>query len=490
MKKYIAYLLVLGLFVSFVGCSSDEPDTPPVVPGITLNNPVNDFVWRGLNSEYYWQNKVTNLSDTKNNDQDTYYTYLNTYSTPNDLFNSLIYQPGEVDRFSWFIEDYAEQEASFRGVSDSFGFEFDLSLLCEGCEEVIGFIYNVTPDSPASEAGLKRGDIFSSFNGITLTTNNYQVVNKYFTDDNISFGLAQLEDGKIVDSNEEVSLTIREVIANPIFYSNVITNGQGTKIGYLAYDGFKYPFHQQLNDVFDTFKSQGIQELILDLRNNGGGAVLTSAYLASMIYAGAAAGDVFATLEHNSKNENENSYYPFFDEGYIYDIDGNDTGKIALNRLSSLSRLFVITSEHTASASEMIINGLSPFINVIKVGTTTYGKNVGSYTVYDSPDFSPNNVNQSHTMAMQPITFQIFNKSGESDYTKGFTPDYEIIDYINIMKPLGDEEEPLLNACLDIIAGNTSKLYAKKSGLYTKNIFSSLDKKKFSREMYIIPQER
>jgi len=491
MKKYLLLPITLFALLTLINCSKEDSNPPePVVDGVTLNNEINDFVWSGLNNAYYWQKNVPNLADTKNDDLDTYYTYLNGYSDPEDLFKTLRYDYGTTDRFSWYIDDYNVQDASFRGVTDSFGFEFGITRLCGTCNEVIGYITYVVPNSPAADAGIKRGDIFYKFNDTELTLDNYSVVNAYYNDNSISMDFATLTETGITPNDVSADLTLREVIENPVFYSDVITNDQGKKIGYLVYNGFKYTFHEELNEIFATFKSENISELVLDLRYNGGGQVLTSAYLASMIHAEAADGDVFAKLTYNSKNAAENSYYPFFDTANIYDKDGDYSGNnVIINRISGLTRMFVITSRNTASASEMIINGLAPFIDVIKVGTTTYGKNVGSYTVYDSPDFTPNNINPNHTVAMQPITFKIFNKIDQSDYTLGFEPDYELIEYVSEMKPFGDLEEPLLKTCLDVISGNVSKAQAfKRPELATEEIFNSMDKKPFSKEMYIFNQ--
>lgn len=484
--------MLFGLIVlTFqISCSETDP-IEDQDPDITLDSELNKFIWKGLNSEYYWQESVAALDDNKDNDLDNFYSYLNGYSGPEDLFESLLYKKGVEDRFSWFIEDHEAQSASFRGVSDSFGFDFGLAKLCTDCNEVIGYITYVIPNSPASDAQLKRGDIFYIFNNTELTTNNYTVVNGFFNDTQISMEFADLDNGIITPNNKSVSLDIREVVENPVFYSDVITNNQGTKIGYLVYNGFKYTFHEELNNIFAEFKAQNIQELVLDLRYNGGGSVLTSAYLASMIYSGATTSDVFGKLIYNSKNSEENGAYPFFNEAGIYNKNGNYSGNdVLINRLNSLSRLFVITSDDTASASEMIINGLSPYMQIVKVGTTTYGKNVGSYTVYDSPDFTETNANPNHTIAMQPITFKIFNKLDESDYTQGFDPDYEVIEYASELKPFGDIEEPLLKVALNVISGNTAKLdVLKQPKIKTKQIYSSIDSKPFSKEMYTLPNE-
>jgi carboxyl-terminal processing protease len=328
---------------------------------------------------------------------------------------------------------------------------------------------------------------------IELNLDNYRIVNNYYDGEitSISLEFNTIENGVIVPNDVQANLIIREVVENPVFYSDIITNDAGTKIGYLVYNGFKYTFHEELNNVFGNFKSEGIQELVLDLRYNGGGSVLTSAYLASMIYGGASENDVFAKLIYNAKHSDEGGYYPFFDTAYVYDKDGEYSGSDAnINRLNSLTRLYVITSGSTASASEMVINGLAPYLSeVIKIGTTTYGKNVGSITLYDSPDFKKTGANSAHTNAMQPIVFQIYNKFDESDYTQGFAPDYEVIERASQMKPFGDLEEPLLKAALDLISGVGSKTsLSRTQSLENLELFNSLDVKKHSKEMYIIPE--
>ena len=489
MKKYL--YLSFGVLLLFIACNTpdDITEAPIVEQTETLTNPVNDFVWRAMNSDYFWQKDVPELADSKKTPQNKYFEYLNGYADPEDLFNSLIFEDGITDRFSGFLDDYNVYNASSRGVSDSFGFDFGLVRLCDTCDEVLGFISYVVAESPASDAGLKRGDLFYSFNGTVLTIDNYTVVNAYYTDPNITLGLATIVNDEIVPINDPVELALRVVIENPIYYKDVITNGQGKKIGYLVYNAFNYTYHNELNDAFGEFKNENIEELILDLRYNGGGRGLTASFLASMIFGQASTEEIFAKLIYNNKNSDSNSIYPFFDIAFIYNKDGEYSGNdVPINRLTNLTKLYVITSDDTASASELIINGLLPYMEVIKVGTTTYGKNVGSYTMYDSPDFSQNGVNPNHTMALQPITSKAFNKLDQSDYTQGFEPDHLVIDYISQMKEFGDLEETLLNATLNIISGSVSKVTdLKRIDESHEVLFKSLDKKPFSKELIVEP---
>ena len=127
MKK-INYMLVAYLFISvaFLSCNKDDNDDDGGDEGsetatVVLNEPISNFVWKAMNSWYNWKGNVPNLDDAKNDDIDAYYAYLNGYSTPEDLFESLLYDKGNTDRFSWFIDDYVEQQKSFQGVTTTTG---------------------------------------------------------------------------------------------------------------------------------------------------------------------------------------------------------------------------------------------------------------------------------------------------------------------------------------------------------------------------------
>jgi C-terminal processing protease CtpA/Prc len=485
----------LSLLLTFIwSCSDDLPDEvgeEVIEEELVINNEIIDFIWKGMNENYYWQADVADLRDEKDDNFENYASFLNSFSDPEEFYEALIYQPGVSDRFSFYINDYQDFEESRRGVGDSFGFDFGLLLLCEDCTEVIGYIKYVVPDSPASDAGLKRGDLFSVFNGVELDVNNFRVVNAFFTDEQISLGLATIENGAIQPEEDEKLLVIRPVIENPIFSAQVFEDGQGRKVGYLMYKRFRFTFHEELNEVFGFFKSQGIQDLILDMRYNPGGTTITAALLASMIYGEAGPNEIFSKVIHNDKIADENFAYPFFNDVFLYDKDtGEYLSEIPMNRLSGLSRLFVITTEETASSSELVMNGLSPFMDIVQVGTTTFGKNVGSFTLYDSPGFGPQDVNPNHTVAIQPITFKIFNKNDESDYTQGFAPDYEVIEFVSEMKDFGDPEEPLLQATLGIISGDMSKYNELKSKeVFRKELFKTYDFKPFETDMYLLPDE-
>tara|TARA_R110002049_G_scaffold3795_3_gene27505 strand:+ start:37370 stop:38827 length:1458 start_codon:yes stop_codon:yes gene_type:complete len=480
MKHFKVPLLLLTLAFLTTSCFNDLDDSQ------TAASSINDFVWKGMNSWYNWQLQVPDLADTKDDDILAYDDYLKQFNDPRNLFNSLIYQDGITDRFSWFVEDYIALQQQFQGISKSFGLRFQ-SVQINANGDVIFYITYVAKNSPASAANMKRGDIINAINGTVLNAENYNAVADDFANDTVTLSFVSENNGTLTPTENK---TISSVILsdNPVHLAKVFENINGKKVGYLVYTGFRTAYNDELNDVFSMFKNENIDELILDLRYNGGGAVETSSYLSSMIYADAGTG-LFASLTFNEKHRNEDDTYSFSNTLKVYNTNDNETGQQTINRLNTLNRLYVLTSKSTASASEMVINGLKPYMNVKLVGTTTYGKNVGSVTLFDSPktDFkSQQFANPTHSIAMQPIVFQIFNKNGESDYTQGFSPDITVEEpqYWNNILELGDENEVVLKAALDDIRGIVSKTSLSKPKFYqaleTKNL-----SKKFENEMYV-----
>lgn len=486
------WMLLLLLLTLNIGCSNDDDDIDDPGKGtVELNNEINDFIWKGMNYWYYYQDQVENLADTKDDNQESYYSYLNSYSSPEELFNSLVYI--QEDDFSWYIEDVEAQANAFRGISESYGVNLGYAVYTDESEtNVVVYIGYVSKNSPASEAGIQRGDLIYSVNGTTLTGSNLNLINKLYTDSSISLGFAEVTAEGIVYDENEIALTPVILNENPVYYHDVIEQN-GVKIGYLVYNSFVHTYHQELNDVFAEFKSQNINELILDLRYNGGGSVITSAFLASMINGNVGDGNTFANLVYNQKRDEENgAIYPFFNEGFLYDkTTGEYTTDFTINRLTTLNRLYVITTDYTASASEMIINGLRPYMDVITVGGKTTGKNEGSITVYDSEgDFTdPDQRNPNHNAGMQPIVFQIFNSDNQSDYDDGFIPDLTIdeANYAATIKAFGDPEEIMLKTATDNILGISAR--QSLSNALQLPSATKVKQPKFSTEMYILPSD-
>ena len=490
MKKklsFILYVIAVAFMVSIAGCKKDKevvtPPTPdPVDPPVVVASEIDQFIWSEMNLYYLWYKNVPNLADNRFATNEDFYTFLNTYSSHEDLFDGLLYQAGTIDKWSWIVDDYVELENSFQGVSLSMGFEYGL-VKYSNSDGIFGYVQYVVPETPAEAAGIKRGDLFVSIDGQDLDINNYRTLLFGRNSFEISFADAVTnENGTSITANGiTASMTAVEVHESPIHYKKVIETG-GKKVGYLVYNAFRSNYDLDLNDVFGEFKSDGIQELILDFRYNGGGSVQTATYLGSMIY-NTNTEEIFAITQYNDKLEDYfrgeygSDYFNTKFEAGIAREAGSD---VPINTLN-LNRVYIITTGGSASASELIINGLDPYIDVVLVGETTHGKYVGSFTI---KDYDANGVvNPNHTWALQPITLKIANSIGVSDFVNGFTPDFEVEEDILRLKPFGDANEPMLKAALAAING----LPQFKS--YTPRLFDkvadSKDLKPHMKEMYL-----
>lgn len=470
MKK-IKQLLLLSVFVAFlVSCGKDDtivaPPTPPTPPTPQQQSDpkeISKFIWEGLDMWYLWENKIEALALEENSEE--WKKYLNNYGDKyEDLFESLLYRQrnaqgkATVDKWSWIVDDYQKQDDSFKGISESFGYEFKLSKYGEN-GSVLGYVTYIMKDSPADNSELKRGDIFISVNGTELTVDNYRDL--LFTNKTYTLGFADIKNKTVTPNNKEVTLTAVKLTENPIHTTKVITLDNGTKVGYLLYNSFTGTdeFNLALNESFKQMKTEGATELVLDLRYNGGGSVYSAILLGSMIY-GSYTDKVFSQSMYNDLIQN---YYVKkyganeLKDNFTDKIKGGANRRTNLGTINSLglNRLYVIASPDTASASELIINGLRPYIEVIIIGQNTHGKYVGSITLKDYID-DKGTVNPNHKYAMQPIVLKIANANGESDYINGFAPKYERNEwnYLGNIKPLGDVNEPMLKAALADISGN------------------------------------
>lgn len=476
----ILSLLVLSLFLS--SCFSDVDDNP------TDQNKIKDFVYRGLNIVYLYKDDVPDLLENKNQ-KSNYNSYLDGFSTPEDLFYSLIYKRETVDKFSWITDDYIALESYFQGESLSNGLEFGLVKASETGNSIFGYVRYVLPNSPADQAGLKRGDIFTAINGTNLDTSNYRELLQL---DSYTLTLADIDgDKNITPNGKEVSVAKVNYVENPIFITKTL-DVQGKKIGYLMYNSFTgtNEFDTQLNAAFGQFKSDGVTDLVLDLRYNPGGAVRTATWLCSMI-TGQFTGDIILKQQWNSelqadfeKEMPERLVYRFEEEMIKKNADGEVIFSEKINHLN-LKQVYVLTTEGSASASELIINGLNPYIDVVQIGDRTAGKYQASITLYDSKNFSKENVNPTHTYAMQPLVFKSVNSKGVTDYSEGLIPDFELKENIADLGVLGNENEPLLAKAIAQITGKTFFKSTAVPIIALPEVANSKSTLPFSDTMYI-----
>lgn len=468
MKKYFYFLFSFTLLLGLTNCSEDFDDNP-------RSTSVNDFIWKGLNQYYFWLADSPDLADNRFSNNNDYQNFLNGYSTPEALFNHLLVD-NQIDRFSVLFSDYTALEQALSGTQKNNGVDYELKYKNGSNTDIFGWVRYILPDSDAATKNIFRGDTFYAVDEVPLTVSNYKSL---LGQDTYTLNLADFDNGNITPNGNSVTLTKQEFSENPVHITKTFTMGT-KKIGYLMYNGFYSQYESQLNDAFATLHTENVTHLILDLRYNSGGSVNTATRLASMI-TGQFNTQVFAKQQWNYKIED-----------YLLDNDPEQlvnrfTNTIengsAINSLN-LSTVYILTSNRTASASELIINGLKSYINVVQIGDATVGKNVGSVTLYDSPTFRKVNVNPTHKYAMQPIVLKIANNDGFSDYTNGLTPNINYIEDLSNLGFLGETSDPFLNNALNYIDANGR--FAVQNLQYPFRTFS--DKKElqpFGSEMYL-----
>jgi carboxyl-terminal processing protease len=421
MKFTPAKSLILGLFLtgSILSCKVKTDPTPSTDD--TSNETVNAWIYDNLKYWYLWTDQMP--AKAKNN------------TAPGDYFKTLLYDYPNTDRFSWIQEDVDELTNSLNGINKVFGMKYTIYYLDNTKTTVGFFISYIIKGSPAEKAGLKRGDIILTINGTQLTETNFSALSSAET---ATFGLGKSTSGVFSTNGTTVQVTKAEVQDNPVHFSKVIEKGN-KKIGYLVYSQFISTFDDSLRKAFGAFKSKGVNELVLDLRLNPGGYISSADILASLIVKNLNTANVIHSDQWNANVAKDRPAYTtptkFRNEA---------------NNLGTLTRLYVLTSTGTASASELIINGLRPYMDVILIGGHTYGKNVGSVTISDSQ--------KRWKWAMQPIVLKTINSKGESNYgTKdGFAPDYKVLDDKIPYKAWGDENETLLQKALELITGQVA----------------------------------
>ncbi|MGA9588857.1 MAG: S41 family peptidase [Salegentibacter sp.] len=462
-------LMILGVAgFLFTSCQKDQ------VPQDNQSNKVNttddpelevkDFVYNAMNDIYLYKADVAELADDYFTSASAKTDYLNTFDSPEALFDAVT---ASSDRFSFITDDYNSLEDSFAGVSGSTGMKYGLGRIT-GTNDVFAYLEYILPGTSAEEAGLTRGTVFTEVNGQQLTMSNYSDL---LSADNFTINIGKIENGVIKMTDQTVTLEDIHYTSNPVYIAKTL-NVDGTKVGYLMYNSFVGDFDDELNAAFAQFQADGVTDLILDLRYNGGGSVESAIDLASMI-TGQFDGKVFMKEQWNEKYQQH--FESVSPESLVNKFDSKIRTGETINSLN-LSKVYIITTAATASASELVINGLAPYINVVQVGETTTGKFQASVTIYDSSDYSREKANENHTYALQPLVFKSVNSAGKTDYGNGLDPNVVFPEDLNDLGTLGDPSEPLLQAAINDILGKTQKSpseAAKKAAANFRNIGNS-----------------
>ena len=358
------------------------------------------------------------------------------YASPESLLEALRYRP--LDEHFSYIGSRASEEA-FYSDSQFVGFGFGNAYDGLGLK-----ILQVFPDSPASEAGLQRGDRIVSIEGqsvIALATSG--ALGSALGPSQEGFGMSFRYE-RLDGSRVAARMVKRPVTIPTVSYLNV-HEVDGRRVGYLFFRNFVEPSRAALSEAFDALRSVGATELVLDLRYNGGGLVSIAQHLASLIGGSRTDGQVFAEYFHNSRNAFRNETTRF--EGKPNSLN--------------LQRLVVITTRSSASASELVINALRPFIPVTTIGEPSYGKPVGQYGITFCDK------------VLYPVAFTLRNANGQGDFFGGIPADCAAPDDAD--RQLGDAQEASLAEALHVVAtGQCSAVAATEPMRRTNRVRADL----------------
>lgn len=350
------------------------------------------------------------------------------YESLDKMIAAVKYREGDklIDRFSYAVKK-EEHDNYYAGK------RYGMGMSTQRDENNDIFITMVYPGSPAGEAGLKRGQKLLAMNGVTVeeldengTYNKEHRNDEDFeekTDWNNVYNAenkGEVVQFKVLDEGEELETTVvlDDYIGKSVLAYKVLDH-DGVKTGYIHFKSFINSSEDELNEVFAHFKEENVEQLVLDLRYNGGGLVKIAHQLVNLIVGDKVKGDEIIKLIYNNKHSEQNYSYK---------------GEVLKNSLSGISKVAVIVSSGTASASEMVINSLTPYVEVVLVGETTYGKPVGM----NSRDFCDQTI--------VPITFKYANSLDYGDFFLGMEADCAADD--DIKHDFGDEREAELAVSL------------------------------------------
>jgi carboxyl-terminal processing protease len=420
-------ILICGtLLLSLSSCRKDDDSED--AKGVEISQWIYDW----MKEVYFWNSTLPSNVKIKEK------------TDPEAFFYELVYDV--EDTWSFITDDWASLHAELSGTPLSMGYSPAFGLFTK-TGQVFIIVEYVYPNSPASQAGLKRGDIILTINGENMDTTNYYdlYIQKSYT-----AGLGYYADNNIYSSGETVTMTATTFDADPLLYDTIYAVAD-KKIGYMVYSEFvcgdNNKYFASLDQAFDNFKAGNITDLIVDLRYNPGGEIDASGHLASAIAPASvvSGSSTFVTFTYNDDlqsyfekkegPESENLVYKFPANGHNID----------------LNHVYFLTTSNTASACELLIVGLRPYMNVTIVGEPTYGKFTGMWVIYDT-DKPPK-----HNWAILPVVMKYANALGYTDFKEGLAPDVEVADNLLQAKPFGSADDPVLQEAVGQITGTALK---------------------------------
>lgn len=381
----------------------------------------NNWLRSFTNETYLWYDEVVD-TDPACCSTPEYFELMRTLEmtssgTPKDQF-----------RFSVNTREYMDSQ---RGLDFGYGF-----ILGRGEEGL--FILHVEPDSPADNAGLRRGMLISEIDGTpTDSIPDEQLISALFPSATEKHEFTIRVFGE--SQTRPVTMTSAEIVKTPVVWEVLENRISGRRVGYMLFNEHISPAEAGLINAVRNFASEDIDEMVLDLRYNGGGLVTIASRLAFMI-AGPRATEnkVFDAFVHNGK-------FPTIDPFLFI---SQSTNALPLPSLD-LERVFILTGLRTCSASEAIINGLRGIdVEVVLIGATTCGKPYGS--------IPEDNCGTTYSL----IQFRGVNDKGFGDYADGFRPTCRMGD--GVLHRLGDPQEARLREAITyMLTGECSSASAQ-----------------------------
>ncbi|MEL1255214.1 S41 family peptidase [Flavobacterium sp. DGU38] len=423
MKKYsssvIVLFFVIGIF--FISCQSDDN---PVSYEKASNQYTNIWMLEQMKKYYYWNEELpffTNLS-------------LN----PKDYFEKLL---NTDDRFS-YAENPSDPETAPKSIRNTYG--FDISFV-EYNGQAFGVVLFVLTDSPAQRNGLKRGQFIKSINGITVSHHNFENLYKELTaSGNVQLELVEYSSATGFSAIKNVELIRSFTFSQPIKYKVMLSDNQ--KAGYVEIPHFDVGLAATFLRIFKEFQNESVTKVIIDLRYNGGGDVSSAAALSIILAPNIKPDDLFIKFKGNKNGGLVNKTFK-----EALEMNESQVNYEALRAAHpAIQEVYVLSGNHTASASEIIINNLTPYMNVIVIGDKTTGKDAAGFAIED------NRIADKRGWVLYPVIYKLFNARNEGNYTSGISPTIELNELQEMeVFPLGDIRETLLNLALN--GGNRVK---------------------------------
>jgi hypothetical protein len=394
-------ILLLAMLLAVTGCSSSDSasDVPQVGTAECSIDAQKQFVLDTMRDVYLWYEVLPANVD------------LSAYASPEELLAYLIsFQP--LDDFSFINSAVADQQFFGEGQYDGFGFSSKF-LAADDLR-----FTRVFSDSPAWDADFRRGHRIVSIDGRTVAEiQANEGVTAVFGQPTLQFTLRDLDDTEYTSTVSKGLVTI-----DPLPQHRVIDLPSGGSVGYMELATFISTADATFDTIFQEFRLAGVTDVILDLRYNGGGLVSTTELLGDYMGGDVANNLVFSKTLFNDKNAASNRTR-FFQR---------------LTNSMSLSRLVVIATSGTASASELVTNSMEPHVEVSIVGGTTFGKPVGQLGI----EFCDK--------ILRPTSFESVNANDIGGYFDGLPVDCAAADDLSIA--VGDDADPNVVTALSYLA--------------------------------------